>query len=98
MPLYDIRCVLYPYCLERVEGIGYRVLNRDYKPVGIAYENYPIIQEKEITIKITEKLSWNNSDRIDKIYLYVNNPTVNAKKWNDYLKRLSILSKLGVKT
>jgi hypothetical protein len=39
MALDDFRAVFLPYCLEKRNGGRYVVLNREYKPVGIAVES-----------------------------------------------------------
>jgi hypothetical protein len=78
------------------------VLNRDYKPLGfktqehVEYESYPIaVKLKGLTGRVAAKLSWAKSENTDDIFLYNDQciPTHSVKNMNDYLERLSILSK-----
>ncbi len=107
MPLGDFRSIYMPYCLQKQEDGSYAVLNREYKPVGfntrqhIEYEDFPVTTKfKGIGPGVAKKLSWNDSDDTDTIFLYNDGsvPTQSTENMNKYLKKLSILAKLTVKT
>jgi len=105
MVLTDFRAVYMPYVLRKQENGLYVVLNRMYKPVGFAtldwvnYEDYPIASKiKGIGPKTAKKLSCENSENTDIIYLYDDSctPTRSAKNMQVYFKKLAILAKLQI--
>ncbi|MFZ3180507.1 MAG: hypothetical protein WA156_09925, partial [Methylocystis silviterrae] len=94
-----------PYCLEKVDGEKYVVLNRDYKPIGfktdnfVTYNDYPIaISIKSLTPAVAAKISWEGSSSIERIYLYndASVPILNATNMTNYIERLKVLAKLKV--
>jgi hypothetical protein len=104
MTANNLLSVALPYCLERMVDGTYVVLNRKYKPIGfqtqehVEYENFPVIHKIQgITKEIAENLSWNGSDTLGKIYLYVTNPTLSVREWKSYSEKLKILSKCKTK-
>lgn len=103
MPLNDFHSVHLPYCLKRLPGGRYVVLNREYMPIGfkasaqVNYEEYPIaVKFKGLTQKVVAKLSYKGSEDLDNIFLYNDGciPTRSTKNMQDYLCRLEILAKL----
>jgi len=107
MPLGDFRSIYMPYCLEKQDDGSYAVLNREYKPVGfntrehIDYKAFPVTTPfKGVGQGVAKKLSYKGSEDTETIYLYNDGcvPTQSAENMNAYLKRLTILAKLKVKT
>jgi hypothetical protein len=105
MPLGDIRSVVLPYVLKRLEDGRYVVLNREYKPVGfltrvhVKYEDYPIaLKLRGLTAAVAKKLSCDGSANLDLIGLYDDGcvPTQSKKNMDAYLERLARLAKLKV--
>jgi hypothetical protein len=107
MRITDFRAVYMPYCIEKQKDGRYVVLNRDYKPVGMAtesyvhYDDFPVaVQLKGLTARIAKKVSFGDGAGIsgDRIYLYDDSciPTRSAENMSDYMRRLAILAKLTV--
>ena len=99
-----------PYGIRGNNTKGWFAFNREYKPIGFndeytrfIYEDYPIYTKYKLTNKKIRDLSANPDSLIEEgdellIILYNDstNPT-NSKKvkdWNEYFKRLKILSTL----
>ncbi len=105
MNIVDFRFIFLPYCLQKQPNGSYAVLNRKYKPVGfatekyIAYSDYPVTAKiDDITPVLASKLSWNNSNDVDTIYLYndESNPVNSAGNMQAYTDKLALLSTLVV--
>lgn len=101
----DFRYIYLPYCLLKQPNGNYLVLNRNYKPLGFAvrdrlrYEDYPIeVKIKRLTKTTAARLSWEESDNVEKIFLYNDGciPTASAAHMTEYLKKLRILAKLEI--
>jgi hypothetical protein len=102
MSFYDFRSMFFPYCLKKQDDGTYVVLNREYKPVGfipqgsVNYGDYPVCVEiKGIRAATARKLSHNDSDDTDEIYLYNDgcNPIKDKEYMAAYLKKLELLAK-----
>ncbi|MEZ5492856.1 MAG: hypothetical protein R3F50_21475 [Gammaproteobacteria bacterium] len=105
MPLGDFRSIYLPYCLERQENGSYAVLNREYKPVGfntnehISYEDYPVTTNfKKLGPMTAKRLSYDQSESLDKVYLYNDGclPTSSKESMEAYLEKIAVLAKLEV--
>ncbi len=105
MNIVDFRYVYLPYCLKKQPNGGYVVLNRDYKPLGfstnkfISYDEFPVTAKIEgITSKLAKRLSWNDSDDVDTVYLYNDetNPVNSADNMKTYIEKLTVLVSLRV--
>lgn len=101
----DFRSTHLPYCLIRQADGRYVVVNRRYKPLGyitsewVDYDDKPILAHLSGLGPATiRKLSWNDSDNAERIYLYNDGcvPTANAKSMRAYLDKIAILAKLKV--
>ncbi len=99
------RRIFLPYCLQRLADGRYIVLNRLYKPLGIAsrewieYETHPsALPIKGITAKKAIELSHKGSDDLNKIFLYADAclPTSSAQHWDAFSKRLKLLAELKI--
>lgn len=106
MSLGDFRSVFMPYCLKKQSNGKYAVLNREYKPVGffttkhIKYDDFPVLVELSgIGPATAAKLSWNNSENTDEIFLYNDgcNPNNSDNDMKNYLEKLKTLAKLKIK-
>lgn len=88
-----------PYCLRRLAPNQYIILNRNYKTIGTMstdWQDYaavgPVISLK-ITTALAVKLSCKKSADLDHVHLYSGwNISENVKGWNEYCKRLKLLS------
>lgn len=98
-----VRRVFMPYCLQRLKDGRYIVLNRLYKPLGVAsrdwvdYESHPsAMQISGLTATRIPKLSWKGESDAECIYLYNDGciPTDSAEHWDAYSKRLKLLAEL----
>lgn len=107
MPLGDFRSVYLPYCLKKQEDGSYVVLNREYKPVGfntreyIRYEEHPVSSKlKGIRPGTAKKLSYEGKEDTDVIYLYNDGcvPVHSKENMDAYMKKLTILAKIGIDT
>ena len=105
MPLHDVRSAYLPYCLDKQSDGSYAVLNRDYKPLGfltrshVNYSDYPVCAKiAGLTAATAQKLSWNASPDLDRIYLYNDGciPTRSKENMDAYLKRIRILAALKI--
>ena len=102
MPKKDFRAIVLPYCLQKIKDGSYIILNRNYKPIGfntnehLRYEDYPICHRiKGINRKTAISLSYNNSNDIEKIYLYSNDciPTNSTDNMEKYLHKIATIAK-----
>lgn len=105
MPEYDVRAIAMPYCIKRTEDGRYRLLNRNYKPLGffqpqmVNYDDFPIaIPIEGITQKVAKQLSHNQNEDLNEIFLYNDgsNPISNKENMDAYLKRLETLMSMSV--
>lgn len=103
MKIKNVRAVYFPYCIEKQKDGSWVVLNRDYNPVGfntserITYEDYPVSMKiKGLGPGTLRKLSWNDEEPGDKVYLYNDSctPTRSEKAMFSYFEKLKILLKL----
>jgi len=99
----NFRKVFMPYCLQRQENGLYAILNRNYKPVGVAttgilrLKDHPgLVNLKGLTAKKASKISFEGLSDLDAIYLYDggNAPESNTKRWEGYNICLKELSKI----
>ena len=97
----SFRKVYLPYCLIQVEGRGYVVVNRHYKPLGIsklAWVDYAphAVNFRGLGPATVAKLSWAGSDDPERIYLYNDGckPTDSQQHWDAYQQRLKLLAAL----
>lgn len=96
----NLRQTHFPYCLQKTATGKYILLNRQYKPIGsrsdafVTYEGHPDEMRIKVSSAVAIKLSWNDSEAVDCIYLYNDgcNPSESAAHMNAYLKRLSDLA------
>ena len=100
-----IRRVFMPYCLERLKDGRYIVLNRLYKPLGIAsrqrvdYDAHPSAMKIEhLTSARVKRLSHKGDDDLGHIHLYGDGciPTDSDVHWEAYSQRLKLLAELMV--
>jgi hypothetical protein len=103
MALGHFRNVYLPYCLQRVSGGDYIVLNREYKPIGQCTEDvveYATHRMKFLGLgpKLATKISCRASPDLDVIYLYDDGcqPEADVKALKQYFARLALLLKLKV--
>lgn len=99
----QFRRVYLPYCIKAVDGRGHVVLNRHYKPLGVAkgtfvdYADYatPI---SGLTAAKAAKISFRGDSSVEAIYLYNDGciPTASPDHWGAYQARLALLAKLKV--
>lgn len=101
----DIRRVYLPYCVQLLPDGRYIVLNRLYKPIGIAvatwvdYVGHPsACTIKGLTAIRAAKMSHSNSPDLECIYLYADGcvPTDSKAKMAAYSERLAVLSALKI--
>ena len=92
-----------PYCLHKLADGRYIVLNRRYKPLGIAsrenvdYDAHPSAARLHgLTPALAAQLAWNGSADLEKIWLYrdATLPTASAEHWAAYAARLRRLAEL----
>jgi hypothetical protein len=102
---YDSRQIFLPYCLDRLTDGRYIVLNRFYKPLGIASSEWVVYEEhpsvcvlKGLTELRAQKMSWRGESDLERIYFYNDGcvPTDSAENWKAYSARLDVFSKLTV--
>ena len=92
-----------PYFLARQENGKYVVFNRRGNPVGfhetVDYKKLPVSVAFNITKATAKKLSWQESENLDKIYLYDGSdaPDRNKKNMDAYLVKIQLLLKLKEK-
>lgn len=99
----EFRVVFLPYCLQRIEGGAYAVLNRKYKPVGVVEGDpqlsaFAVKFKKELSAKQVGELSWDGRADAECIYLYGDGcmPTRGQAEWDAYSKRIQLLAGLVV--
>lgn len=96
---YPARWVVFPYCIQRLDDGRYIVLNRRYKPLGVAsdthvvYEESPAACHMKITPDIARRLSWLGDDSIERIALYdgSENMLEHPDHLAAYVERLALL-------
>lgn len=97
----EIRKIFSPYCIIKQTDGSYMITNRKYKQLGnqdnkfVDYSEHSV-KIKDITPSIAAKISFDNNQSTDRIYLYNDacSPSKSEKHMQDYLQRLSILLKL----
>ena len=100
MPKEDVRRIYMPYCLQKVEDGRYVILNRIYKPLGIASRAWVEYGPHAVPLKLTpakaRKLSHEGSENLDAIFLYKDGsiPGSSASATAAYMKRLEALASL----
>ena len=103
MPIDNLRTIILPYCLERLEDGRYVVLNRNYRPIGfrtvehVMYEAYPIaLRFKGLTPQVAAKLSFDGKSGLEQIRLYGDGclPTEGTQQMKAYMARLALLPTL----
>ncbi len=105
-PYSFFRNIYLPYCLQRQKNGEYIIQNRQYNPVGfssgrgIDYEKISVSVPLKITKATAKKLSWEESDNLDRIYLYIeyDAPDTSKKNMDAYLVKLQLLMKLKIRT
>lgn len=97
----EIRKIFSPYCVIKQPDGRYMITNRKYKPLGNAFNEFVdyalhSVKIKGLTKTVAGKISFNNNQDTDRIYLYNDecNPSRSEKHMQDYLQRLSVLLKL----
>lgn len=97
----ELRVTHFVYCVMRVEGNRYVLLNRRYKPIGYNGDDYVDYDEYAVKLKgLTQKKANTIENRgyanLDAIYLYDDGcvPTNSKANMDSYLKRLAILMEL----
>ena len=98
----ELRSTHFPYCVQRLKDGRYITRNRYYKQLGIQssewvnYETHPSAIGIKITLAAAKKISWENSDDLEAIFLYNDGcvPTDSAAHMAAYCKRLAVLMKI----
>jgi len=101
---FEARWRYFPYCIKRLPDGRYILLNRLYKPLGVVsrewvvYEEHPSAAAMNITPAMARKLSWEESENVDFIFLYNDGciPTRGAEHMKAYLDRVAVLMKITV--
>lgn len=105
MSTRSFRQIHLPYLIRRLADGRYIVLNRLYKPLGIAspdwvvYETHPTaVHLSGLTPAKVKKLSYSGSDDAGDIYLYNDgcNPSNSREDWISYQARLQFLADLEI--
>ena len=94
----EVRRIYMPYCIKQIDGGKYVILNRNYKPLGMAtrdwveYEPHAI-KFKRLTKKTAAALSYKASEDLEFIYFYNDGcvPTDAEKHMKAYMARLAVL-------
>ena len=100
MPKEDVRRIYMPYCIQKVEDGRYVILNRIYKPLGIASRDWVEYRPHAVRLKLTpakaKKLSHEGSEDLDAIFLYNDGsiPGSSARATAAYMKRLETLASM----
>jgi hypothetical protein len=102
MPVTNIRAIYFPYCLHQLDDKSCIVLNRNYKPIGSATEDYvpfgdvdPKTRITRITPAQARLLAYSGEAKAEwRIYLYDGDGIPNAREMSGYLKRLAVLMKI----
>jgi hypothetical protein len=104
MPVFSVRGINFPYCLQRLDDKTWVILNRNYKPLGWSskeWANYEDIDVafriRQITMAQARKISYTGEvDDKTRIYLYDDSciPTAGQKHMTAYLDKLAILMRL----
>lgn len=96
-----------PYCLDRQADGRYAILNRDYKPVGMAvarnpavtYDDHPcLVHLSGLTARRAAALSARGDGTPQRVYLYDDGcvPTDSDAHWQAYSQRLAEIARLTV--
>ena len=103
----DYNRICMPYCIRKVGEDKYIPLNRLYKPLEISDRDYPEELTNSIsnahTVKITpalaKKISWENRENIDDIFLYRDDcrPWDSKTHMKKYMERLDVLDSIGMR-
>lgn len=102
---YEGRQILLPYCMDKVAEGRYILLNRRYKPLGMAtdewieYATHPsVFAIKGLTAAKAKKLSARGEESLDRIYFYNDGciPNASAEHWKAYSERLRLLADMTV--
>lgn len=102
----EFRALFLPYCLDQQSDGRYAVLNRNYKPVGLAveewvnYADHPgcCVYLPGLTPGMAVQLSARGRSNLQRIYLYNDGcvPTQGTEQWDAYQERLRLLAGLAV--
>ncbi len=91
-----------PYCIERVEGDLWVVVNRAYKPLGHTGTEWVDYRPHAVRMQLTEKrmieIDCRGRAGPDTVWLYDDGcaPTDSAEHWQTYQRRLERLSQIKV--
>jgi hypothetical protein len=103
MALTNFRSAYLPYCLHRISGNLYAILNREYKPVGqvesdLADYTKHAVKLNRVGPALASKLSFKGSNDVENIYLYNDSccPDRSDNDGRNYFARLSLLMRLRV--
>jgi hypothetical protein len=94
--------VFLPYCVERVDGDLWVVLNRGYKPLGHANRDWVDYRAHAVRMRLTQKAMQqiDCQGRIgpERVWLYDDGcvPTTSAAAWQAYQARLARLAAVKV--
>lgn len=107
MKTFDLFATHMPYCLIQQANGGHVVVNRDYKPLGFAtqdwvsYEEFPIVHHlKGLGPASAAKISCHGSSDLTRIYLYddgCNPANGKSSDWEGYMCRLEYLLRLSIR-
>jgi hypothetical protein len=96
------RRVYWPYCIEQLAAGRYVLLNRLYKPLGIASSTFirdysPWSFKLSITEADAQEMSWEGNDDVSRVYFYHDGtiPTDSRQKLAAYEARLTRLASIG---
>jgi hypothetical protein len=101
----DFRRVFLPYCLQKLKDGRYIVLNRLYKPLGVAssawvsYEEHAsVFKLLGMTAKKAAAMSHRGLDDVECIHFYADAsiPTDSPEKMAAYAQRLRVLAALRI--
>jgi hypothetical protein len=91
-----------PYCVERVEGDLWVVLNRGYKPLGQSGRDWVDYRPHAVRMRLTpaamRAIDWQGHEGPDKVWLYADacGPHQSPEHWQAYQQRLARLAGLKV--
>lgn len=98
----DQRRIYWPYCIEQLAAGRYVLLNRLYKPLGIASSRFirdysPWSFALSMTEADARQMSWEGSDDVSRVYFYHDGtiPTDSRQKQDAYEGRLTRLASIG---
>jgi len=111
MALTDFFRINMPYGIKKNEKGEWVAFNREYKPLGFnkfmedhKFEDYPIFTKyktlEKTLLKIADagQVEYDESGKVSRLWLYKDktNPANNPKYWDEYFKKIKLLSKLKV--